>query len=191
MVLAERERTYTVADLAELEALPENADVIFELINGVLHPMAGGTSAKPTVYAAYFVTYLNLFVIEHNLGYVTGADGEFEITPDDRLIPDAAFVSRARLPALPDGRFTLAPDLAVEVVSPSDNVKKVLDKVRRYLELGTRMVWIAYPEDRSVDVCTLAADGGVLIHKVDHAGMLSGGDVLPGFTLALSKVFPQ
>ncbi|MBC7871513.1 MAG: Uma2 family endonuclease, partial [Chitinophagaceae bacterium] len=188
MTIQERERLYTLDDLHEIEERPENHDKFFELIDGVIYEMAG-TSAKPTVIAMKIGRLLGNYVDENNLGYITGADGKFEIGTHDGLIPDVAFVSKTRQPELPDGPFTIAPALAVEVVSPSDSIKATQRKAKRYLSLGTQIVWIVYPDDQSVDVCRLLPDGNMSIQEITGDAILDGGDALPGFQLSLAKVF--
>ncbi len=86
--------------------------------------------------------------------------------------------------------FVGAPDLAVEVISPSESPRDVLDKTRLYLQSGSRLVWNCYVPAQTVDVCTLAENGEDLVIKtVRMGGMLDGGGVLPGFTLAVSQIF--
>lgn len=189
MTAQERERLYTIDDLREIEQSPENADKQFELIEGVIYEVAGGSSAKPTVIAGIIIYYFNAFVLPRNLGYVSTPDGQYDITPHDSPMPDVAFVSKARQAELPVGKFKLAPDLVVEVVSPTDSAKAVLRKAKRYLELGTKIVWIVYPDDESVDVCTMLPDKSMKIQEFKSTDTLNGGDVLPEFTLEVSKIF--
>jgi len=190
MTIEAQTRLYTQDDLRDLEARPENADKFFELIEGVIVEVAG-TSAKPTTIAARISFYLNAHVLPLNLGWITSADGRFELGSIDNLIPDTAFVSRARQPQLPDGSFTIAPDLAVEVVSPSDNLRAVQRKAKRYLILGSTVVWVVYPDDQAVEVYRLLPDGNVSLQEVEVTGTLELPDLLPGFSLPVSKVFPK
>ncbi|MDX1992311.1 MAG: Uma2 family endonuclease [bacterium] len=188
MTAQPRERLYTLDDLHEIEQRPENQDKRYELIDGVLYEVAG-TSAKPTVIAIRIARHLGNHVDENDLGYVSGADGRFEIDAHNALIPDVGFVSKRRQPQLPDGPFTIAPDLAVEVVSPSDNIKAVQRKAKRFLMLGTTVVWIVYPDDQTIDVCRLLPDGSMSIQEFGFDDILDGDDGLPGFQLEVSKIF--
>ncbi len=190
MTIQERERLYTLDDLHEIEDRPENQDKFFELIDGVIYEMAG-TSAKPTVIAMRIGRLLGNHVDDNDLGYITGADGKFEMGTHNALIPDVAFVSKERQPELPDGPFTIAPDLAVEVVSPSDSIKATQRKAKRYLSLGTHIVWIVYPDDQSVDVCRLLPDGNMSIQEVDINGVLDGSEVIAGFTVLVRQIFSK
>jgi Uma2 family endonuclease len=99
--------------------------------------------------------------------------------------PDVGFVAKERLTGpIPDKYFPFAPDLAVEVVSPSDTAQDIREKVLDFLKAGTRLVWVVYPESKTVDV--YRPDG---VQVVEINGTLDGGDVLPGFRLALRAVF--
>jgi Uma2 family endonuclease len=186
--MAIQEQLYTATEFWEMARLPENNEKRLELINGVIVELAP-SSPKNTVIAAKFVYYLNTHVIPNDLGYVTGADGGFTLGPYQVRLPDAAFISKERVPELTDS-FNVAPDLAVEVVSPNERPTQILNKVSLYLRAGTRLVWVAYPDDRVVDVCRLSPDGGVDVQTVTVEGALDGEDVLPGFSLPLKLIFP-
>jgi Uma2 family endonuclease len=184
-----REKRYTLEDLREIENRPENADKTFELINGEIYEMTGASPLHNFI-VAQFVFFLMSFVRPKDLGYVFGDATSYTLSNGDELIPDASFVSKARvLVPFPD-KFIFAPDLAIEVMSPSNRGRELLDKAESYLQSGTRLVWIAYPENRVVDVCHLGEDGELKIRKVDINGMLDGEDVLPGFTLVVKDIFP-
>jgi len=107
--------------------------------------------------------------------------------PEQVRAPDIAFISSSRLEGgrLPPKFFRGAPDLAVEVVSPSDNAADLQQKVRDYLGAGARLVWILYPESRS----GAAYRPGGAARLLEEHDALDGEDVLPGLTLPLSEVF--
>jgi Uma2 family endonuclease len=131
---------------------------------------------------------LSRFVRENRLGVVSGAETGFrlESDPDTVRAPDVAFVSTARIPTgRTPGFFPGAPDLAVEVVSPGDTVQEVDDKVTDWLEGGARLVWIARPSRRSVEVHR--ADGSVSLLSAQDR--IEGEDVLPGFVLPVAQIF--
>src|SRR5579859_2972543 len=107
----EHKRQYTSDDLWEWAQLPEYADCQLELIDGEIVIMSP-SSAKPSIVGAIVLAYLSQFVREHDLGYVSGADGAYELSLGNTLAPDVAFVAKARLPKMPDRFFPLAPDLA-------------------------------------------------------------------------------
>ena len=79
----------------------------------------------------------------------------------------------------------MVPDLAVEVVSPSNGAAEIAGKIRDYFQTGTSLVWVIYPETRQVYVYTSVSDVRILIEPAD----LDGGDLLPGFHISLSRLF--
>ena len=81
----------------------------------------------------------------------------------------------------------LAPDLAVEVISPGDSPRQVLDRVGEYLQAGVRLVWVIEPEGRTASIYRTLTD----VRNVDERGSLDGADVLPGFRCALSELLRQ
>jgi Uma2 family endonuclease len=184
MVLPEKQ--YSFEEFWEYINLPENEGRRLELEDGVIVEMAASTPLN-TVTAMRVGHFFNAFVIPRDLGYVTGADSGFKLAPKRGRQPDVAFISKARLPKLPK-RFDLAPDLAVEVVSPDEDILK---KATEYLRAGTKRVWAIYAEDRLVYVMTLTENGGILSLPFGEGDSLDGGDVLPGFTLAVKDIFPQ
>jgi Uma2 family endonuclease len=107
--------------------------------------------------------------------------------PERVRAPDVAFVSSSRLPEgrLPTGFLPGGPDLAVEVLSPTDNPVDVQQKVRDYLEGGTRLVWVIAPQAKSVTV--YRADGTARLLRPQEE--LEGEDVLPGLTIPLTDLF--
>jgi Uma2 family endonuclease len=129
---------------------------------------------------------LGRVVVEAHFRFQAGADGEEVVRG-----PDVAFVRRERLPEaarLRQGSAPVVPDLAVEVVSPSDRAADVERKVRQYLAAGAVRVWVVYPSDRTVTVFRPSGDG----HRYNKGDTLfsdeAGFDV-DGFVLPLSEVF--
>ena len=124
----------------------------------------------------------------HDLGRVFAAETGFTLTrnPDTVRAPDVAFISAARLPDPPPRGFAeLAPDLAVEVLSPDDRPGEVLAKVADWLKAGSRLVWVVDPIGASARV--YRADGSESI--LGEADVLRGEEVLPGFECELEVVF--
>ncbi|MEL6150978.1 MAG: Uma2 family endonuclease [Chloroflexota bacterium] len=159
----------------------------YELVNGevIAMPPAGYEAAS---IARRIAMYLGLFVDENDLGDVLAGDGGYKLDEITLRAPDASFVSKAKLAGQFDRSkyLNMPPDLAVEVVSPNDRAGEVRQKVALYLEKGVRMVWVVYPSTRIVDV--YGPDGAATPYK--DGDTLSGGDVLPGFTLPVTSIFP-
>jgi len=171
----------------ELAALPDEGGRL-ELIEGVLQQMPPAGFDHGLI-SATVASRLDRFALDHGLGRVVGAETGFVLArdPDTVLAPDAAFISADRLP--PPGQrrgfAPLAPDLVVEVVSPGDRAAAVTDKALRWIEAGTRLVWVIYPDRRLV--AEHLPDGTVHLRQGDDA--LTGGDVLSGFRVSVSDLF--
>ncbi len=171
----------------DLWSLPQAENVRYELADGALVEMVGGSGGLHGILEASIAYHLSRFVREHDLGYVTGASGAFILArnPDVVRIPDAAFISKARMPKpIPDKFLPLAPDLAVEIVSPNDNALELRHEVRDYLKHGVRLVWLIYPDLQVVDC--YSAEG---MQSLSGEAILEGGAVLPNFRLPLRVLF--
>ena len=157
-----------------------------ELVRGVIVTMPP-PAARHGYSCSRIDRRLGNHVDEHHLGIVLCNDAGFitERDPDTVRGADISFWSHERLPELPDGYVQIPPDLAIEVVSPSDHYTRVQNKVREYLTNGVRMVWVVDPEDRSVTVYR-ALDKGTILTETDT---LSGADVVPGFACLVSELF--
>lgn len=106
--------------------------------------------------------------------------------PDHSFIPDLSFVLSAGRTLVEEGAAPYLPDLAVEVQSPEQSDKFMADKAGRYLSGGSRMVWLIYPRKRLVEVLTAHNR-----HLLTEADRLTGGDLLPGFDVAIRDIFPK
>ncbi|HEX8148127.1 MAG TPA: Uma2 family endonuclease [Pyrinomonadaceae bacterium] len=163
-------------------------DCRLELIRGELRVMSPSKPLHGIVCARIAAALIN-FVEATDLGVVFGAETGFvvERDPDSVLGADAAFVSHERLAAVEDidKFFPTAPDLAVEVMSPSNTAREMEKKVALYFAAGARAVWVFNPKKKSVAVYASLTDVRVL----GEQDTLDGGDVLPGFRLELSKLF--
>ncbi len=132
---------------------------------------------------------LDAYVEQTGVGVVVAAETGFHLArdPDTVRAPDVAFVAADRLPprAVRQRFLDLAPDLVVEVVSPGDRPGEVAAKVRTWLVAGCRLAWVVYGVSGEVAVHT--PDGAVVRLSTDD--VLNGGDVLPGFRLAVADIF--
>jgi Uma2 family endonuclease len=184
------ERLYTADEFWELCQLPENAEKHWELIEGVIYEMS------PTVprhgYIAILLAHkLMTYLDEHDLGVILGTDVGFRLTPQTLCSPDLAFVGKHRSDAKRLIKFAdYAPDIAVEVISPSNTQSEINQKTKLYLQHGTRLVWIVYPDQKEVHV--YRAEDHPNKASITFLGVedtLSGEDVLPNFEMPLAKLF--
>ena len=170
----------------ELLAMPHDG-YRFELIKGALHQMAPASSQHGRI-ALRIGWRLAQFVEREALGETYAAETGFVIdtAPDTVRAPDASFVSKERAAlASEEGFFPGAPDLAIEVVSPSDRPVEVEDKALDWLRAGTRMVIVIDPFDRAATIYRGRDD----IFTLTEGDTIDGGDVVPGWTLPLADVF--
>ena len=173
-----QEKLYTVEDLWRI---PDNGK-IYELHNGVIVEVAG-SGERQSGLAAWIIYLLTGFIMQNNLGgMITGADGTFVLTPFNTRIPDAAYIREVQDER---GFHRGAPDLAVEVVSPSNTPEEMQQRAGNYIDAGTRLVWIVDPEMQTVDV--YRTDG--IRHVLRPGDILEGYDVLPGLNLPVATVF--
>jgi Uma2 family endonuclease len=179
------ESTSQVITAEELERI-EIPGKVTELLRGrpvVREPPGarhGGVAAK--------LTYLlGEHVYRNHLGVLFAQDTGFKIesSPDTVRAPDVAFVAQMRADRIPArGYAQLAPDLAVEIVSPDDRPGELLAKVGQWLDAGTKLVWVIDPVREEARV--YRSNGELTI--VPRSGTLDGEDVIPGLACALIEV---
>jgi Uma2 family endonuclease len=158
-----------------------------ELVRGELIMMSPAGEEHGAVIMNISIR-LGAHVQERALGRTYSADTGFTIArdPDTVRAPDVSFVRAERLGERPGKKFFQGPpDLAVEVVSPSDRAGEVLAKVVDWLEAGCRAVWVADPETRTVTVYRSRTQIVVLTLSDE----LRGEDVVPGLTIPVAQVF--
>lgn len=170
----------------ELWAMPENG-IRRELVAGELREMS--PPGEEHAYVSQNINRsLDAHVLANKLGRVYPEYGYvLESDPDTVRAPDISFVSKATLARRAPGTgFRRGiPDLAIEVVSPTDRASEVLAKVREYLAAGTPMVVVVDPEDQSVSVYR----PGRKPLELSKSEVLDGEDVVPGWKLSVHDIF--
>lgn len=172
--------------LEEFERLPDDGyrheltcgRLVREPPPGALHGWVARNLYRP----------LDRYVTENSLGLVVFETG-FVLSGEPPTVrgPDVAFVSGESLASQgpPKGFWTIAPELAVEVLSPSNTAAMINEKVLEYLGAGTRLVWVVDPDTRSVTAYRSRKD----VQLLTMEDVLEGADLLPGFRLAISEIF--
>ncbi len=182
--MAVQSRLMTAEEFFDLPEIPGKR---FELVRGELVEVTG-TGYRHSRLVRFLQFRLDAFATERNLGEVSGDNLSYRIAraPDIIRVPDVAFVTKERLPTEDwEGYMPVAPDLAVEVVSPNDRPREVNDKVHEYLENGTRLIWVVWPKRQTVTVHTADNES----HELGADDELDGGDVLPGFRVRVADLF--
>ena len=173
--------------LTEEEFLARYGGTNAELVDGVIkeQPMAG-------LLHGYLCTLLarliGNFVEEHDLGRVMSNDSWVRIRPGTFRGGDVLFFSYARLPKsdpVPEGVHALAPELVVEVMSPTDRWGEAFAKVGEYLQAGVLVVAVVDPDTRTVSVYRNQGRQQIL----EVADTLTLPDVMPGFNLPVARLF--
>jgi Uma2 family endonuclease len=166
----------------------DREDRLYELVDGVLVENAMGI--QESFLAVVIARQLADFAARHDQGFVLGANGMARLAPGLVRIPDVSFSSWDRFPNHRIPRVAMldfAPDLAVEVLSPSNARQEMKRKLHDYFEAGVRLVWYVDPEARTVEVFTAEQQSTLLPENQD----LTGDPVLPGFVVPLRDLFAQ
>ena len=173
----------TVAQFDEWVMRPENIARDFELINGeIVEKMVSDPDAS--MITMFLGGLLSVYVLQHKLGRVTGPDGGYHVG-ENRYIPDVGFIRKARMPKnYEKGYIPASPDLAIEVMSPTDSLKALHRKISHYLAAQI-VVWAIYPQEYEIEVHNPGQPVRVL--KINDT--LTGGDLLPNFSVAVKTIF--
>jgi len=164
---------------------PDNRERLFELIAGdIIEVVSNNYSSMVAIRVAYLV---QRHMESHNIeGDVTGADGGYEIGAE-RYIPDVAYISATRQPQPSHEAYnSLAPDLAVEVLSPTDDARTIRIKVANYLAVNV-VVWVVNPDEKTVEVYRPGKP--VTLHSSDDT--IDGSPVFPQLELPVTEIFPS
>lgn len=175
--------TRSQATEADLLGQPQDGRK-YELVDGEIRVSpAGALHGHVSVALA---TRLHVYVKRRRLGHVFDSSTGFRLPGGNVRSPDVSLVAAGRFKAgrPPEGFVDFAPDLAVEVLSPEDRPRDLLDKVGEYLEAGTRLVWVVDPNRRRATSYRSLTD----VREIGTEGILQGEDVLPGFRCKLRSV---
>ncbi len=184
MTLASDQKIWTDA---EFMALPDGDR--YELINGELITV-GNSGMEHGNLGAFLAGAIEFHVRSRKLGVTCDSSTAFTMKSGNRRSPDVSFVSRERLQGLkrlPKGYFQGAPDLAVEIISPSNTFEEIHDKIVEYFDNGSRLVWVIHPDEKSVLVYH-QPEPDRLLRASDN---LDGEDVIPDFSLAVADLFME
>jgi Uma2 family endonuclease len=177
-----QEATMTAEEFAKLDVELYSEHYRFELVCGELSVREPPAPVHGSALMNIAFTVCG-YVRQHRLGKVYGGDTSVFIDHNTVRGADVAFVRKERLP-LTDKRWLLEPDLAIEVISPSNNPRYMAQKLSQYLSVGTRLVWYIDPRRGQIDV--YRADGSRTI--LLPGDTLSGEDVIEGFTCSVSEI---
>lgn len=176
----------TLLTVEQFERLPQPEDHRAELDEGELIEVTFPTPKHNRVLRI-IGRLLEDFALKSGAGEVFPSDTGYVLGDGTLRGPDVSFITAERARALdPNRNIPGAPDLAIEVVSPTDTISAMRRKVRQYLEAGARVVWVIDPDAREAQVYTNATAPPVILAAQDH---LKCPELLPGFQIAVSALF--
>ena len=155
----------------------------YEYIKGELIPVPPTSLEHGNITTNLFLP-LGLYIRENQLGSVYMPDTGFRVG-EHVLMPDIAFIASARIPDDLSKASPIPPDLAVEVVSPTDVLYRVEEKAFAYLEAGTQLVWVLKPRSKTVTVYRSETD----ITLLTRNDTLNGKNVIEGFSCQVAELF--
>ncbi|MFI5457930.1 MAG: Uma2 family endonuclease [Isosphaerales bacterium] len=167
---------------------PPGDDILYEIVDNEVRELLP-MGARETLLASVVFRILSNFAWDHALGQVV-SEMLFLLIPGTNLQrrPDLAFVSFERWPRgrpVPKGpAWEVVPNLAIEVVSPSNLADKVMEKIEDYFLAGVQRVWVIYPEIAKL----YDYDSPASVRILTPDQLLDGGDILPGLQLPLTEI---
>lgn len=159
-------------------------DFDYELVDGVKEAKMAG--AKHGEIGAKLTVELGIYLKQNPLGKLYNSNTTFQIGANERM-PDVSLVFATRIPAegAPSTKWEIAPDLAIEVISPNDVWEKVSDKVREYFAAGVQQVWLVSQLQQQV----MIYDSPTQIRVLTAADDLTSEKLLPGFQCRVADLF--
>jgi len=165
----------------------------FELVEGRVVPKEGGiesfmpTGALHGAITEELASRMSYFVRENNLGRIFAAETGFILSEGTVRGVDISFVGKEKIGeyGITEKFFPVAPDLAVETISPGNSFDEIQSKIEEYLKAGTKLIWIVYPKQKMIHVHRQSN----VINVLRETDELDGEDVLPNFRLKLSEIF--
>ncbi|MBC6472745.1 MAG: Uma2 family endonuclease [Hormoscilla sp. GM102CHS1] len=182
----------TIADLEQLQTQLADAhlDYKMELVDGKIIIMRLSDYLSEEIIAR-LITFLNIWILPRKLGRVTGSSAGFRLPDGNLRGPDVSFVPAEKMRQSPRSFAEIVPDLMFEVRSSTDNVRPLLQKIQRFIELGTQVGIFVAPKNLTVTVYRPTAEP-ILLKDDDlkDDDLLTIPEFLPGWELPIDKIWP-
>jgi Uma2 family endonuclease len=176
----------TLMSVEEFDRLEEPDELSYELDQGELVVMTKPRPLHNRIVARLFRA-LDRYLEKHPVGEVFMPEVLYILGPNTKRAPDVSFLRAERARKIdPSLDIPGAPDIAVEVLSPTDTAGAMRRKIRQYFAAGALYVWVVYPETREVEVWREPARAQAVLQETD---LLEAPNLLPGFTLAIGALF--
>jgi len=177
----------TVADLEKVQTQLTDAHLDYrtELVDGKIIIM-GLSDYVSEVIIARLTFFLQNWVIPRALGYVTGSGAGFRLPDGNLRGPDVSFVPAQKMRQAPRSFASIVPDLTIEVRSASDNIKPLVEKLQKFIELGSEVGILVDPKNLTVTVYRASEEPIVLTNE----DTLTIPELLPGWELQISEIWP-
>jgi Uma2 family endonuclease len=177
----------TLISIAEFDRLEPPDELRYELDEGELIEMVKPRYQPHNRIVMKITRALLAYLDKNPIGEVLTSDNLFVLGPNTKRIPDLSFMTMKRLRQIkPDTDIEGAPDLAIEVLSPSDTATAMRRKVKQYFAAGSRAVWLVYPESREIEVRESASGPARVLSESDT---LEAPQLLPGFSARVGSFF--
>jgi Uma2 family endonuclease len=178
----------TMIPVEEFDRLTEPDEVRYELDHGELIEMTRPRYEPHNRIVMTIARGLLGWLAGNPIGEVLMSDNLFVLGPNTKRAPDLSFMTLERIRRIQPGRdIDGAPDLAIEVLSPSDAEAAVRRKVKQYFDAGAQMVWLVFPDRRTIEVCR--PDAAVVVLREPES--LDAPELLPGFSMVVSTLFSK
>ena len=178
--------TKTLLSVEEFDRLEVPEELRYELDEGELIEMTKPRYHPHNRIVRAIDRTLLAYVAQNPIGEILSADNLFVLGPATKRAPDLSFLTNERLQKIMPGEdIEGAPDLAVEVLSPSDTAAAMRRKVKQYFAAGSRAVWLVFPESREVQVWESASGPARVLGEND---LLETKSVLPGFSVSVGEL---
>jgi Uma2 family endonuclease len=179
-------KTMTVTEFdAWMDELGNTTDTQYEYIHGEVYEVASNPYASKIGMRIGIL--IGVYLLQNDIGHLTGADGGYKVG-DERFVPDVGYISYAKQAELSTrGYNTFPPELAIEVVSNTDNStewKKLLKKINSYINAGT-IVWVVDTDDKTVDIY----QRGEEVKSLGMTDTLEAETIFPNFRLKVADIF--
>ncbi len=177
----------TLISVAEFDRLVEPDELRYELDEGELIEMVRPRYDPHNKIVMAFMRALLIYLAQHPIGEILTSDNLFVLGPTTKRAPDLAFLTNERMLRIQSGKdIEGAPDLAIEVLSPSDKAAAMRRKVKQYFAAGSRAVWLVFPSTREVEVWESANGPARVLGRQDT---IEARELLPGFSASLKSFF--